>query len=105
MQEVNPPSCIFHRASTSASSSKHASRMISSGNVLCPVSNNLDPSLSHGLSEALAVDQRRLRGLFLVPMNIGGDELQPCHSSIRIQVEDDTRWIIAKEILGVGLGK
>jgi hypothetical protein len=53
----------------------------------------------------LAVDQKRLRVLFPVPMNIGGDELQPGHFSIRVQVEDDTGWIIAKEILGIGLWK
>jgi len=59
----------------------------------------------HGASEALAVDQRCLRILFPVPMDIGGDELQPSYASILIHVEDDTRWFIAKEILSVGLWK
>jgi hypothetical protein len=70
-----------------------------------PVRNNLNPSFSHGASEAQAVDQRCLRILFPVPMDIGGDELQPGHASILIHVEDDTRWYIAKEILSVGLWK
>ena len=55
------------------------------------VSNNLNPSMSHGPSEALAVTQRCLRVLFPVPMNIGGDEFQPGHTPIRTHVEDDTR--------------
>jgi hypothetical protein len=57
------------------------------------------------LSDGLAVDKRCLRGLLPVPMNIVGDELQPGHTSIRVHVEDDTRWGIAEEILGVGLWK
>lgn len=47
----------------------------------------------------------QLRILFPVPMDIGGDELEPGHSSLRVHVEDDTCWIIAKEILGVRLWK
>jgi hypothetical protein len=70
-----------------------------------PVRNNLNLCFSHGASEALAVDQRCLRILFPVPMDIGGNELQPGHASILIHVEDDTRWYIAKEILNVGLWK
>ena len=58
-----------------------------------------------GPAKRWVVDQRCLGVLFPVPMDIGGDELQPGHASILIHVEDDTRWFIAKEILGVGLWK
>lgn len=71
------------------------------------VESNRDNNLNH-LSRTCrrsAVDQRRLRVLCPVPMNVGGDELQPGHASIRIHVEDDSCWIIAKKILSVGLRK
>ncbi len=46
-----------------------------------------------------------LRVLFPMPVNVGGDELQPSHASIGLDVEDDARRIIAKEVLCVGLRK
>src|ERR1700677_1533853 len=70
-----------------------------------PVRNNRNPSFSNGPTKRGRLPQRHLRVLSPVPVNIGGDELQPSHASIRIHVEDDTRWFIAKEILGVGLWK
>jgi hypothetical protein len=73
--------------------------------VLCHVSNRPESILLAWASEALAVDHKHLPVLVPVPMDIGGDELQPGHTSIRIHVEDDTRWSIAKEILRVGLWK
>lgn len=75
-----------------------------SGNALRPVSNNLNPSFSHG-TQKVAADQGCLPILFPVPMNIGGDELQPGHASISFHVEDDTRSNIAQEVLRVRLWK
>ena len=68
-----------------------------------PVSNNLNPSFSHGTQKV--ADQGCLPILFPVPMNIGGDELQPGHASISFHVEDDTRSNIAQEVLRVRLWK
>src|SRR5581483_667032 len=63
--------------------------------VLCHMSNGPESILLARASEALALDYRHLPVLVPVPMDIGGDELQPGHTSIRIHVEDNTRWSIA----------
>jgi len=70
-----------------------------------PVRNNLNPFFLHGPTKRRRWTQRRLRVLFPVPVNVGGDELQPSHASIRLDVEDDARWSIAKEVLCIGLRK
>jgi hypothetical protein len=46
----------------------------------------------------LVLRHRCLRVFFPVPVNVGGDELQPSHASIRLDVEEDARWSIAKEL-------
>ena len=75
------------------------------GNAHWSVRNNLNPFFLHGPMKLRRWTQRRLRVLFPVPVDIGGDELQPGHSPIRVHVEDDVRWDVAKEVLGVGLRK
>ena len=70
-----------------------------------PIGNGLESILLAGTSEAVVVDHGHLPVLVPVPMNIGGDELQPGHTSIRIHVEDDTRWSITEEILRFRLRK
>ena len=73
--------------------------------VLCKLATGLNRSFLQGQAKRRGVDYEHLPVLVPVPMDIGGDELQPGHTSIRIHVEDNTRWSIAKKILRVGLWK